>query len=165
MTAIQSVLFGVEQTAQTSDDCYTPPHVFESLGLEFDLDVCAPPGGAPAVPCKRFFTMVDDGLSQDWEGRVWMNPPYSNSTPWVRRFIEHGNGVALLPMCKSNWINAIFSSAHGVCIGPGGGEMRFLRPGAEPLRIGSPVFFAAIGDGCVEALHNIGTVRVRHDHH
>jgi hypothetical protein len=38
-------LFPVPQTVTTSDDYYTPPHIFERLGLTFDLDVCAPPGG------------------------------------------------------------------------------------------------------------------------
>lgn len=40
----------------------------------------------------------DDGLSKKWEGRVWLNPPYS--PPLIERFIskmaEHNNGIALL---------------------------------------------------------------------
>ena len=31
----------------TSDDYYTPPFIFESLDVEFDMDVCAPANGVP----------------------------------------------------------------------------------------------------------------------
>jgi len=29
----------------TSDDYYTPPFIFEGLGLRFEMDVCSPPNG------------------------------------------------------------------------------------------------------------------------
>jgi hypothetical protein len=31
----------------SSVEWYTPPEIFEALGLTFDLDPCAPPGGLP----------------------------------------------------------------------------------------------------------------------
>ena len=40
------------------------------------------------------------GLEQPWSGFVWMNPPFghqSTKVRWLTRFIEHGNGIALLP--------------------------------------------------------------------
>ena len=30
---------------ETTDDYYTPPFIFEALGLHFDLDVSGPAGG------------------------------------------------------------------------------------------------------------------------
>ena len=157
---IQATLFGAEQAEFTSDDYYTPAWVFKAMGLEFDLDVCSPPQGVPWVPAKRRFSLVDDGLSQPWHGRVWMNPPYSGTTPWVDRFIEHGNGVALLPMAKSCWVNKIWSAADAVAISEQGGEMHFVRPDQpKPLRIWFPVFFAAFGAECVEAVGRVGDVR------
>lgn len=68
--ALQPPLFGVQQAERTSDDYYTPAWVFERMGVEFDLDVCAPPGGIPWIPAKRYFTQEDDGLSQPWDGLV-----------------------------------------------------------------------------------------------
>lgn len=159
---IPGKLFDAPQEALTKDDYYTPPEVFVALGLRFDLDVCAPPGGVPWVPCDRFFTAEDDGLTQPWEGRVWMNPPYSDVTPWWQRFAAHGNGIALLPMAKSYWLNAAWDEADAVTVGDRGGEMFFVRSdNPKPLRIWFPVWFAAFGEECVEALHNVGTVRVK----
>jgi hypothetical protein len=160
MLVTQPNLFGVEQAERTSDDYYTPKWVFDALGLEFDLDVCAPPDGPPCVPARRWFTMQDDGLSQPWDGRVWMNPPYSDAEPWVRRFLDHGNGVCLLPYVKSFWRLDVWRCADAV--GDFGGDrdrIKFLRDG-KPTEIMFPTFFAAMGDECVEALRNIGPVRV-----
>lgn len=75
-----------------------PPRAAGSL-----LDSASPPEPIAWIPAKARFTVVDDGLSQPWKGRVWMNPPYSKLTPWVDRFMAHGNGIALLPFSNSAW--------------------------------------------------------------
>ena len=103
-------LFGAEQTDRTRDDYYTPAWVFDELGLSFDLDVAAPPGGPAHVPCDRWFTKADDGLSQPWTGRVWMNPPFSRVGIWTERFVEHGNGVALVQASRARWFNATWDN-------------------------------------------------------
>ncbi len=147
-------LIAVGQEQLTSDDYYTPKDVFDRLAIEFDIDVCAPPGGIPWIPAKRFFTQEDDGLSQPWTGRVWMNPPYSNPTPWVRKFIRHGNGIALVPHAKSQWHIELWAAAAAAAAVP---------PRYSNFIGGSifmPVWFAAFGDECVEALSRIGVVRV-----
>jgi hypothetical protein len=82
--------------AVTSDDCYTPRWVFDAMGLEFDLDVAAPPGGPWHVPSKRYYTAEDDGLVQPWNGVVWCNPPYSDPAPWCRRWAKHPDGCLLI---------------------------------------------------------------------
>jgi phage N-6-adenine-methyltransferase len=146
-------LFAVGQEQMTSDDYYTPEWIFDAFGLRFDLDVCAPPGGVPWIPCDRFFTQEDDGLAQPWSGRVWMNPPYSNAMPWVRRFIEHRNGIALVGHAKSSWHTELWAKADG-CAYP---FKYFGFVGGWPFM---PVWFAAFGEDCVEALSRVGIVRV-----
>ncbi len=148
---IRSQLFAVEQSHKTSDDYLTPAWVFDVLDITFDLDVASPPW-ATAVPAKRRFTKADDGLSQVWTGRVWMNPPYSETTPWVDRFIEHGDGIALLPWAKSAWTIRMWETAEAIALPPrifdfDGGSISFM------------VMFAAFGDESVEAIGRLGRVR------
>lgn len=88
-----------EQSVGATDEWYTPPHVFEALGCEFDLDV-ASPGQAvtPWIPALGFIT--DRSLERQWSGFVWMNPPFGGRNglePWLRKFFAHGNGIALVP--------------------------------------------------------------------
>ena len=153
MSTFAPQLFPVAQERTTSDDYYTPPHVFERLAIEFALDVASPPGGIPWVPARHFLTMADDGLSAPWEGRVWMNPPYSQASPWVRRFIDHGHGIALVPHAKSAWHPLLWEAADG-CVMPRDGYFNFVG-GSIML----PVWFAAFGAECVEAIGRLGRVR------
>jgi len=91
----------------TSDDCYTPPWVFDAMGLEFDLDVAAPPGGPWHVPAKRYYTAEDDGLTSPWDGLVWCNPPYSSFAVWANRWLVHDRGVLMgMVMPQTRWDEA-----------------------------------------------------------
>lgn len=88
-----------EQSVGASDEWYTPSHVFEALGALFDMDV-ASPGRAvtPWIPAINYVT--SDGLSRPWSGYVWMNPPFGARNaivPWLAKFFDHGNGIALTP--------------------------------------------------------------------
>ena len=87
----------------------TPQDFFDRLDAEFgfDLDVCASPENAK---CTIYFTKEDDGLSRDWTGVVWMNPPYGREIGrWLRKANESvkDNGatvVCLVPArTDTNW--------------------------------------------------------------
>ena len=78
-----------------TDDWLTPPHILKALG-KFDLDPCASLQ-QPKKTATRQFTINDDGLSRDWFGRVWLNPPYGEQTErWLAKLAKHGNGIALV---------------------------------------------------------------------
>lgn len=106
------------QRTSASDEWYTPPEIIASLG-KFDLDPCAAPD---RITAARHFTKEDDGLSKEWSGRVWLNPPYSQ--PLLKKFITkmalHANGIALL---FNRCDNALF---HDL-IFPSATAMLFLR--------------------------------------
>jgi hypothetical protein len=153
----ESRLFPLGQERFTSDDVWTPSWIFDRLGLTFDLDVATPPGGVEWIPAARYYTQAEDGLAQPWEGRVWMNPPYSNATPWVHRFINHAHGVALLPFARSHWLNLLWERADGIVIPPKVGS--FVWADRESS-IRLPVQLAAFGAECVDALHGFG-VKIR----
>lgn len=88
-----------EQCTGATDEWYTPPHVFRALGHSFDTDV-ASPGRAvtPWIPAHTFIQA--DSLAAEWSGFVWMNAPFGGRNalvPWLEKFFEHGNGIALTP--------------------------------------------------------------------
>lgn len=82
-----------------TDVWLTPPFVLEELGgaLSFDLDPCAA-DPRPWDTAKAHYTEADNGLTQPWHGRIWLNPPYSNSTlaQWLGRMADHGCGTGLI---------------------------------------------------------------------
>lgn len=90
--------FTHESTYNESVEWYTPPLIFDALGVTFDLDPCSPLAGPiPWIPAKRHLTIADDGLNSEWGGGVWMNPPYGKHTAaWMARLAEHGNGIGLV---------------------------------------------------------------------
>lgn len=63
----------------------TPQDLFDRLNAiyHFDLDVCAT---ADNAKCETYYTKVDDGLTQRWRGRCWMNPPYGREIGrWMKK--------------------------------------------------------------------------------
>jgi len=74
----------------------TPPSFIERLG-PFDLDPCAAPSPRPWPTATRHIELPEDGLSAQWEGRVWLNPPYTQQIgPWLVKMGQHGSGIALI---------------------------------------------------------------------
>lgn len=155
MTA-QDHLFSAPQVALTNDDWYTPKWIFETLGLRFSMDVSAPPGGVPWIPSDQYLTKAEDGLLVPWEGRVWMNPPFSKTTPWVEKFEAHGQGVALLPLGKNRWSERLWNSRAQMVYLPS--SLKFEKMG-KPMSMPFPALLVTFEEELVENLARIGRVR------
>ena len=142
-----------ETTAQT-DEWYTPAWLFDCLGVTFDLDPCCPHPNL-WVPTKRHLTKDDDGLSEDWHGHVWLNPPFGKRNgivPWLDRLIEHGDGVALVPnRTATDWFQDAANKADVLLFVRG--KIKFLRDnGLEGLSPGYGNVLLAYGDDMADAL-------------
>lgn len=141
-----------------TSEWYTPPEIFAALGLTFDLDPCSP-GPGHWVPARQIYTAADDGLAQPWNGLVWMNPPFggrNGQVPWLRRFLEHGNGIALVAARTSAaWFHDEAVKADGMLFPRG--KTKFIRPdgtcGGSP---GTGVVLLSMGAVANAALNRSG---------
>jgi hypothetical protein len=145
----------VEEPFHSGDERYTPEWVFAGMGVEFDVDLAAPPGGIDYIPAERFYTKDDDALSQDWTGEfAWCNPPFSIAADFGRKWLaEVTDGVWLGPMSHATEYRVdLMVSAVNIWLP---NKLEFVFASGLEEGIGFPVFLAGFGDGgeALAALH------------
>lgn len=144
-----------QSAASLSVDWITPRWILEPLGA-FDLDPCASMT-QPWSTARDHLTLRDNGLSRDWWGRVWLNPPFGREAqPWIERMAAHGSGIALLPARTETrmWFDHVWGAAESVCFLRG--RPHFCRPdgAAAPFNSGAPIALIAY------ATHDDGILRM-----
>jgi hypothetical protein len=125
--------FGYETPIEgNTNDWITPKYIIDAFGKDyFDLDPCASltqPWKCAINQC----TLEDDGLSKNWCGNVWLNPPYGKETnKWVQKLIKHGKGIALIyaRLETKLWQHYIFPTADGFLFIEG--RINFCMPNGE----------------------------------
>ncbi len=144
-----------ERSVNPSDEWYTPKEIIELLG-EFDLDPCAPMNPLWAT-AKEMYNKQDDGLSKEWFGRVWLNPPYSR--PLIEKFVskmaDHNNGIALLfNRCDNKMFHEIIFK-KAIAMKFLRHRIRFYRPdGTQGSSPGCGSVLIAFGEENAEILQN-----------
>lgn len=104
----------------------------------FDLDPASHPVAQERVQAERFFTAEDDGLAQEWHGRVWLNPPYAQ--PAIENFVDKmvsevaSRRVTAAIMLTHNytdtaWFQKAAVAAQAICFTRG--RVRFVSPTGE----------------------------------
>ena len=116
-----------------SDEWFSPPWIFEEMGLRFDLDPSSPGlDRTPWIPADRCYTKKDDGLYRSWsvtepggkvrKARWWLNCPYSANDLWLHKAlldVEDGGRGVILNFCKMEtlYIQALMERMDGMfCI-------------------------------------------------
>ena len=123
--------YGGSKTPLDQRDLWrTPPALFTSLNAEFcfQLDAAAAPHNAL---CKRFITAEQNTLETPWAdylsipGYVWLNPPYSDITPFVKKAAaESANQIGTVMLVPADtsvgWFKEAIQTAS---------EVRFITAG------------------------------------
>jgi phage N-6-adenine-methyltransferase len=114
-------------TSSASPEWPTPRWLVDQLAAEFgpfDTDPAATRSNAKA---PLFYTQEDDGLTQPWKGRVWLNPPYGRTiAAWMARARDQvadqvaDRVVCLVPArVDTRWWRDSIAAASLVRIWPG----------------------------------------------
>lgn len=123
--------YGGSKTPLDQRDLWrTPPTLFAALDAEFcfQLDAAASPHNAL---CRKFITAEQNTLETPWAdylnvpGYVWLNPPYSDIMPFVKKAAAESNNqigtVMLVPADTSvGWFKEAIQTAS---------EVRFITAG------------------------------------
>ena len=139
-----------------TDEWLTPPELIEALG-SFDLDPCAPIV-RPWPTATDHFTIEDDGLRLPWNGRVWLNPPYASTGPWMRRMAEHGSGIALLFARTETliWQDHIWPHAHAFLFLRGRLAFHYSDGRRASANAGAPSVLISYSEADTQALKESG---------
>ena len=118
--------------AEHKDSWRTPPELFSALNAEFSFILDAAASATNAL-CRHFITEEQNTLETPWDsvipdipGYAWLNPPYSNVTPFVQKAAaenaEHFIGCVMLLNADTSvgWFREAISTAH---------EVRFITGG------------------------------------
>jgi ParB family chromosome partitioning protein len=148
---------GTYRTAFTGDvEWYTPAEYIETaraaLGA-IDLDPASNDVAQKVVKAARYFTATDDGLKKAWDGRVWLNPPYSRAiVDFVAKLIaevDAGRTKSAILLTNNStdtgWFHDAASKASAICFTRG--RISFWKEDGEkaaPLQ-GSAFFFFGHG--------------------
>ena len=149
-----SKAFSHERATDGKDEWLTPRYITDALG-PFDLDPCSPIN-RPWDTASRYYTQLDDGLTNEWSGRVWCNPPYGTQTgKWMRKLSEHKNGIALIFSRTETkvFFENIWDKADAVFFFKG--RINFCHvTGEEADPAGAPSCLIAYGKNNVQAIRS-----------
>lgn len=155
------------------NEWYTPAQYIELARLTMggiDLDPASSEQANRTIGAAQFFGIDDDGLSREWHGRVWLNPPYAQ--PAIDQFIAKlvtevlaghvEQAIALTHnYTDTQWFHRAASAAHAIAFTRG--RIAFESPAGEkaaPTQGQAFFYFGRFRDTFIEVFANVGFVVV-----
>jgi hypothetical protein len=141
-----------------NDEWLTPPDIISRLGV-FDLDPCDALE-SPFKTAKRRFTYLHNGLSSEWSGRVWCNPPFNrNERPkWMQKMAAHNNGILLVPAaCETDaFYKYVWPTATGILFLKGRPHFHYVDGTKAKANSGCTICLVSYGSENLKALKESG---------
>ncbi len=124
--SVLSKAFSVNENGESKkpkQDIRTPLSLFNKLNLQFnfDLDPCDSNEKENWLPVNISYNLnrKENGLELTWFGNVFVNPPWNNIFPWIKKAeseLKEGNCnfvVFLLPSrVETKWWHHLLGSKH-----------------------------------------------------
>lgn len=148
---------GGHQSADAATTTWlTPREIIEALG-PFDFDPCAAPLPRPWSTARVMNSEADaDGLAIAWDGRVWLNPPYTSAEieAWLRRLADHGRGTSLIfaRTETSAFHRQVWARASGLLFLSGRLHFHHADGTRAKANAGAPSVLCAYGQDDMDAL-------------
>jgi phage N-6-adenine-methyltransferase len=123
------------------NEWFTPPEYIElarSVLGDIDLDPASHQQAQQTVRATQYFTKAEDGLTREWHGRIWLNPPYAQ--PAIAHFVSkmvaerlagHVNAAIMLThnYTDTAWFHEAATTADAICFMRG--RVKFYEPEGE----------------------------------
>jgi len=162
--------------ASQSNEWYTPKKYVDAarevMG-DIDLDPASNEFANQIVQAKSFYSAERDGLKQEWQGRVWLNPPYgkqageSSQAIWTDRLMsEHqkGNVAEAILLVNAAIGNSWFTPLKDFPICFPDSRINFYRREADvghATHGSALVYFGTQADKFVRVFSRFGAVMMR----
>jgi len=113
------------------EESYTPEQYIESARKVMggiDLDPASNDMAQHTVMAAEYYTVEDDGLTKDWHGKVWMNPPYTARiiNQFITKLVDGYNDGSItdaIVLTNNNtdtaWFHEAVNSCSAVCFTAG----------------------------------------------
>jgi phage N-6-adenine-methyltransferase len=172
-------LLEFDQTAHVSqnsgeNEWYTPAEYIEAarrvMNDGIDLDPATSVAANKVVQAARIFTVEENGLKQNWAGRVWLNPPYAQPLidEYATKLVAHVRAddleaavVLVNNATETQWFQKMAAVADAICFKSG--RIRFWGPNREegtPLQGQAFLYFGAEIDRFIREFRAFGFVLV-----
>ena len=156
------------------NEWYTPPEHIErarEVMGSINLDPATSELANQTVRAEQIFTLADNGLTQEWHGQIWLNPPYAQ--PYIQQFIEKlvsevqaertRQAIALTHnYTDTAWFHHAAAHCRAICFPRG--RIAFVNPDGEkaaPTQGQAFFYFGTTGDRFLQLFSAIGCVLVR----
>ena len=144
----------------STDDRFTPRDLLDFRDAVWPEGTDTDPAWHPRSfsTARVRYTVKEDGLKQTWFGRVWLNPPWSDPDPWIRRLVVHRRQLSLVGvasttkpegiLCVRNdpataWWEYAWANASAVAFPPK--RVRYHQmSGRKVVRMATPTFTTAL---------------------